>query len=565
MHTEVYARLSQSLYTRLFKAQLGNQPSPISNDYDAATSRPWTYRISRVVPPSTSTFQAFGDPLSGTAIQPLASSQGPLALPQQPLLILGEPGSGKTTTLLDLAARQLSQLQISQIDRELNTICPATAIPVLLDLSTWTHRRQPIPRWLAEELVAKYEISPIVAHRWIQEGRIWPLLDGLDRVERIFQAACIRALNQWLQQSFSSQTQTGGRGGRASAQTTAVLAPAIACRTAAYSGVSQQLNVTAVAMIERLSDQQVSSTLHSLGSSHLTPYLQSKSAPNESLHSPAFLCMVAAIDRHSPSTIARVFTPQRTDAYLVKMYVRSSMNRLWRYPPSLVLRLLAWVARQMTATAKPEFEVNALHPLTSLQHPALLGQYGVGVSVTFGLVGGVVGAIGGGLPGSVAAAVAYAVLGAGNALVLNADCSHSYWRLSKRFGWRQLASVVLLYSPIAFLAAVCVGAFGTGLRLGLGLMLAGITWFGLSGWLVGDLGGQLADTDCDERGWVGGGLGRSIRRGWLRFLLWRSGSTPWNYQQFLDDCVEADLLQKVGDRYRFIHPTIQDYFTTTKY
>ncbi|MEM8717009.1 MAG: hypothetical protein AAGE92_14750, partial [Cyanobacteria bacterium P01_G01_bin.4] len=307
------------------------------------------------------------------------------------------------------------------------------------------------------------------------------------------------------------------------------------------------------------------STLHSLGSSHLVPYLQHNPVLGELLHVPAFLCMVATVDRHSPSTVDRVFAPQRSGAYLVQMYVRSSMNRIWRYPPSLVLQLLAWVARQMAETARSEFEVNALHPLTSLQHPALLGPYGLGVSATFGLVGGVVGAIGGGLPGAIAAAVVYAVLGVGNALVLNIDRPLSRWRLSHQFGWRQLASVVLLYSPIVLLAVVCVGAFGTGLRLGLGLMLAGITWFGLSGWLVGDLGEQLVDADLNERDWVRGGLGRSIRRGWLRLVLWRSGRTPWNYQQFLDDCVEASLLQKVGDRYRFIHPAIQDYFTPTKY
>ncbi|MGK7911406.1 MAG: NACHT domain-containing NTPase [Synechococcus sp.] len=553
VHAEVCERINQSLYAQL----TGHRDSP--NGLASIPTRPWAYSVVRL-PSRLEIAQQTGEPNQtsrpkgdGTSIQSLVRIQKTLSPPLEPLLILGGAGGGKTTTLLDLAARQLQQSK-SGPDAEFSDADSGSPIPVLLDLSSWGDQKQPIPLWIAGELVAKYDIPPNVAHQWVQEGSIWPLLDGLDEVERTFQAACLQALNRWLARDFGQESSDRPRS----------YAPVICCRSSAYDDLSLPLLVDTVATIEALSAQQVTSVLHSLGSVHLTPYLQNNSALSEFVRAPAFLCMLVFVDRHSSSAIERLLSTQRPNTYLIQMYVCSSMNRIWRYPPSLVLRLLTWLARQMQVTSSPEFQVSALYPLTSLRHPSLLVQYRIGVSATFGLVGGLVGAIGGGFTGAICAAVVYAALGVGNVMALSAEPSLSEWRQSQRFGWHQLANVVLLYSPIALLAVVSVGVFGSGLRLGLGLMLAGVTWFGLSGWLVGDLGGQFTHTEFSEEDWIQGGAGRSIQRWWLRLILLLSGRAPWNYRQFLDECVAVNLLQKVGDRYRFIHPVIQDYFTPTQ-
>jgi signal recognition particle GTPase len=58
------------------------------------------------------------------------------------LLILGAPGSGKTTALLSLA----EQLVMGAIDQ------PQTVIPVILELSTWREDSQSIEAWIIEQL-----------------------------------------------------------------------------------------------------------------------------------------------------------------------------------------------------------------------------------------------------------------------------------------------------------------------------------------------------------------------------------------------------------------------------
>ncbi|MFE4105982.1 NACHT domain-containing protein [Almyronema epifaneia] len=45
----------------------------------------------------------------------------------------------------------------------------------------------------------------------------------------------------------------------------------------------------------------------------------------------------------------------------------------------------------------------------------------------------------------------------------------------------------------------------------------------------------------------------------LRIILFRKGFIPWDYSRFLNYCVEREFLQRVGGRYKFIHPLFQKY------
>ena len=109
------------------------------------------------------------------------------------LLILGEPGSGKTITLLRLA-KEL----IEQAERDSDA-----QIPVIFELSTWKSDKQSFPEWLVAQLKDIYSINQKVSQKWLENERILPLLDGLDELGLPRQRWAIQAINQYLQQSIS--------------------------------------------------------------------------------------------------------------------------------------------------------------------------------------------------------------------------------------------------------------------------------------------------------------------------------------------------------------------------
>ena len=48
----------------------------------------------------------------------------------------------------------------------------------------------------------------------------------------------------------------------------------------------------------------------------------------------------------------------------------------------------------------------------------------------------------------------------------------------------------------------------------------------------------------------------------IRFALFKYGYMPWNITRFLDYCTERLILQRVGNRYRFIHRLVQEHFAS---
>jgi len=120
------------------------------------------------------------------------------------LVILGEPGAGKTVLaiqlLLDLARANLPLLSAHHGRR----------VPIRLSLPTF-RRYQPellppdqvrvaIDRWIVEELVRAYGQRRVVARQMVEQGWILPILDGLDEmdpdeVEPVQASSVVRSLN----------------------------------------------------------------------------------------------------------------------------------------------------------------------------------------------------------------------------------------------------------------------------------------------------------------------------------------------------------------------------------
>jgi len=88
------------------------------------------------------------------------------------LLILGEPGAGKTFKLLELLDSLLRRAEAN----------PSVPIPVVFNLSSWARRGEPIAEWLTSELVLVYGLPHKLARSWVDGEKLALFLDGLDEI-----------------------------------------------------------------------------------------------------------------------------------------------------------------------------------------------------------------------------------------------------------------------------------------------------------------------------------------------------------------------------------------------
>jgi hypothetical protein len=106
------------------------------------------------------------------------------------LLILGPPGAGKTTALLELARDLLDRADHDAMQ----------PIPVVLSLSSWAPAdpsRPGLAGWLIEELHHNYDLPRRTAEEWVTNKRILPLLDDLDEVAPSSRADCVAEINEF--------------------------------------------------------------------------------------------------------------------------------------------------------------------------------------------------------------------------------------------------------------------------------------------------------------------------------------------------------------------------------
>ena len=162
---EVTDRLRQSLHC----AVLGKETKP------QEVRRPWdievkvTMQQSVLLAPDTEIIQVFDE-------EAIAGK----------LLILGAPGAGKTTTLLQLAEELVKRA-------ETDTREP---MPVLMNLTFWKDDSQTIASSLVAEMHVKYGIRKDISQHWLDERSLLPLFDGLDEMEAEDKKKCVQAINR---------------------------------------------------------------------------------------------------------------------------------------------------------------------------------------------------------------------------------------------------------------------------------------------------------------------------------------------------------------------------------
>ena len=153
-------------------------------------------------------------------------------------LVIGEPGSGKTTHLLQLTEDLLGDAEAD----------PDAPIPVVLLLSRWTAGHPDLHSWVSAEIGERYDIVPSQVNQWLAAGSLTLLLDGLDEVGPNLRNGCLQALN-----TFSRDHGYAGVG------------LVLTCRTRDYESLDERLRFDVAVRVRPLDAGQVDHALLAAG------------------------------------------------------------------------------------------------------------------------------------------------------------------------------------------------------------------------------------------------------------------------------------------------------------
>ncbi|MFE6412508.1 NACHT domain-containing protein [Streptomyces sp. NPDC057837] len=182
-----------------------NDPGPLPVAWraaDADLAEPWSMLVdlARTWPSGPP-----GDPAQWPAdAAGLAGRDGQIGdvfvdrVPTPRLVILGEPGAGKSVLLIRL------------LQHLIGARTPSDPVPVLFSLSSWNPQEQTLKTWLVDQLrrthptlrasasAIRGDGSGDLTLALLDAGRILPLFDGLDELSQTWYATAIDALNRAL-------------------------------------------------------------------------------------------------------------------------------------------------------------------------------------------------------------------------------------------------------------------------------------------------------------------------------------------------------------------------------
>ncbi len=292
------------------------------------------------------------------------------------LLILGEPGAGKTVTLLELA-----QSLIEGAEAE-----PEVPVPVVLNLSSW-HPRHSLVAWLSEELGSKYQVPRRLGRRWVEDNQLILLLDGLDEVLVDYRAACVNAINAFVEEY-------------------GVPGLVVCSRIGDYTALPVRLRLYAAIALRPLSPEQVQRHLAQSGPAlaGLAGAIRNNPTLLAMAQSPLMLDVMSLASRDlSEETLAGLLeSDERTErtrlfsAYVDRMFQRRG-RRDESYSRDETVTWLSSLARVMRRQGQTVFLIEEIQP-SWLPVPSERWRYvfatrlssGIALAGACGLVGGVV-------------------------------------------------------------------------------------------------------------------------------------------------------------------------------
>ncbi len=514
---EITERAQQSLHIAVFNTLMFDQP------LDQEIPRLWNVDI-KIGQTSTRTLKPTEKIIDGF---PNQNNLGRVVL-------LGMPGSGKTTTLLELAAdccaRALNNLQANP---QAN---PQALIPILLDLPTW-QSSQPLTTWIFTQIQTKYGVSIDLTEAWFQAGQLLLLLDGLDELDPWEQENCVVALNQLKLDNGRSPSFV------------------VATCLTDYKQTQNRLKLSAAIGLKPLNIAQIKTYLFAARSREIWENIQDNPNLLALAKQPLFLNLMAlASEEILIHSWKRIKTKQERIDYLFNAYIRRQLGQnpsQW-YPRGkepTPEQSKTWLKELLIARTLPkntEFCLDSLPPSLFLS-PINLSCVGVililGIIylilflwfyvVNIGLFYAIVFmSVAGGL---------IALVALRNRRKKVNNLSLNILRISAVNTVILFALGLLSFQLNSLLIAQAEGQ-GGGLLYGLFLLIFIVAIAPISG-LIASIYATLP--------W--------LKPLYIRLNRARKGNIPWNYARFLEFLTERLLLQKIRARYRLIHPLLNQH------
>jgi DNA-binding SARP family transcriptional activator/DNA polymerase III delta prime subunit len=380
------------------------------------------------------------------------------------LLILGAPGAGKTTMLLQLARTLLRR---AESDGNL-------PMPVIFHLSSWAAQRLPISTWLVEELIVRYQVPRRLAQKWVSDKQVLPLLDGLDEVVAEQRVACVEALNQFRDEHW-------------------LLGTVVCSRTTDYAALGVRLRLRGAVVVQPLNNTQIEAYLQQGGEQlgAVRRLLSEDRLLYELANTPLMLSIIVIAYQGAATTVVpRLSSLDERRKHLFATYTQRMLARRIqpRYHPQQTMRALIWLARMMLQRSQSVFLIESLQPdwlggkLREHYAPLVLLIVsliiGLGSGIANGvassvlallpnlLIGGVVGIIGGLLAG----VFTWLMVWMGERLL---QSDQRWGDLTKPNWWQAMLQAVPFAAAMGIAVAITVGAgYSTGEGLAFGVITA---------------------------------------------------------------------------------------------
>jgi DNA polymerase III delta prime subunit len=299
---------------------------------------------------------------TGTKVIDLFSQMGEGAT----LLILGEPGSGKTMTLLGLARDLLDRAEQDETQ----------PIPVVFNLSSWRDDKQTIADWLVQELREKYQVPKALSKTWIKNEQLLLLLDGLDEVRADERNSCVRALNQFIQECGKTET-------------------VVCSRIKDYEALSERLKFQSAIFLKPLTTDQVNQYLTKAeeGLTGVRTAIQGDSILQELVKTPLMLSVITVtfegiLAQDLPQVSSREeYLEYLFNAYIERMlFRRQSVNK--KYTKKQTKQWLSWLARSMFQYSQSIFLIEKMQP-EQLKNKTQKIIYRIGSRLAWNLIAGI--------------------------------------------------------------------------------------------------------------------------------------------------------------------------------